>query len=111
MTRLQTLKPYVENDKYKCVVMVFTALRGCERGLIELKHYDDELEQVELRIHRALVQAVCEHWRIDINSVNNLHDNRIDSSALGPKPLPPRMLSSPIQPRRSATDTLFRSKK
>jgi hypothetical protein len=73
-TRMQTVRPYVDNNRYKATVMAVTATRGCERGVIDINYYKDDIENVWVRIHQALVRAVCELKHVDISAVANITD-------------------------------------
>src|SRR5664279_873121 len=71
-TRIQTLKPYLDNDKYRTTILVITSTYGCQRGIIDTPKRDDDVNKLWDKIHDMLIRVVCERKKCDISFVKHL---------------------------------------
>ena len=74
--RVQTNKPYANHEKsrWHASVMVITEKDGARGIIVPLDDNNYEVEEVWMRIHRASVKAVCQHFQQNPELVSHLTD-------------------------------------
>lgn len=74
-TRMQTMKPSVDDGRIRCNIMYITPHRGCERGVVDFVQTNKQnMDDVWSQVHSAFVRAVCEAKQVPISAVLHVSD-------------------------------------